>query len=374
MNVIATPAAVLRQQDTGRSNLNGPAFWSYSMKAAALTGLRKMEVIDVPRPVIKNDKDVLLKIAVVGVCGSDVHYYKSGRIGSKVVKYPYLIGHECSAIVEAVGKKVKTVAPGDEVAVEPAVSCHKCPQCKMGRENTCFNLKFLGTPGEGNGCLCEYIVMPEESCLPTKKRITLEEAAICEPFAIGVYTIKQSRLKKGEKIAILGSGPIGLSCLVAAKILSPAAIYTTDKRDYRVDFAKKTGASWAGNPDNCDVVKTIFKMEPLGLDIVCECAGQQQTIDQAVELLRAGGVLMLVGIPEVERVSFPIDHIRRKEITIINVRRQNRCAEHAIGLVADGKAKIGSFVTHRFKLEQAQDAFDLVADYRDGVIKAMIQL
>ena len=344
------------------------------MKAAALTALRKMEIIEIPRPIIKNGKDVLLKIKVVGVCGSDVHYYKSGRIGSKVVQYPYLIGHECAAIVEEVGKKVKKIKPGDEVAVEPAVSCHNCPQCKMGRENTCFNLKFLGTPGEGNGCLCEYIVMPEESCLPITKRITFEEAALCEPFAIGVYTIKQSRLKKGDKIAILGSGPIGLSCLVAAKIQKPEAIYATDKLDYRVDFAKKTGAGWAGNPDRCDVVKVIREMTPNGVDIACECAGQQQTIDQAVDLLRAGAVLMLVGIPEIERVSFPIDKIRRKEITIINVRRQNRCSEEAIDLVAKGKAKIASFATHRFKLDQSQEAFELVADYRDNVIKAMIQM
>ncbi len=344
------------------------------MKAAVLTGIRQMEIADVPKPVIKNDTDVVLKIEVVGVCGSDVHYYRTGRIGSHVVTYPYLVGHECSATVEAVGKKVKHVKPGDEVAVEPAISCHECPQCKMGRENTCLELKFLGTPGEGNGCLCEYIVMPEENCLATKGRISFEQAALCEPFAIGVYTIKQSRLAQNAKTAILGSGPIGLSCLVAAKIQKAGKIYMTDKLDYRVDFAKKTGATWAGNPDKEDIVKAILEQEPSGVDVACECAGSQETIDQAIELLRAGGLLMLVGIPEVERVSFAIDKIRRKEITIINVRRQNRCTEEAMELVAAGSAGIDSFATHRFKLEQAKDAFDLVADYRDGVIKAMIKL
>jgi threonine dehydrogenase-like Zn-dependent dehydrogenase len=216
--------------------------------------------------------------------------------------------------------------------------------------------------------------MPEENCFPTKGRLSLEQAALCEPFAIGVYTIKQSRLAKSDKIAILGSGPIGLSCLVAAKIQKAGKIYATDKLDYRVDFAKKTGATWVGNPDKCDVVKTILEMEPSGVDIACECAGEQETIDQAIELLRPGGLLMLVGIPEVERVSFAIDKIRRKEITIVNVHRQNHCAEKAIELVASGRAKIDSFATHRFKLEQAKNAFDLVADYRDGVIKAMIKL
>ena len=127
------------------------------------------------------------------------------------------------------------------LSVEPAVSCHKCTQCKMGRENTCLNLKFLGTPGQVSGCLCEYIVMPEDCCLPTKGALTLEQAALCEPFTIGVYTIKQSRLTKGNKIAILGSGPIGLSCLVAAKVQEAEAIYATDKLDYRVDCAKRRG-------------------------------------------------------------------------------------------------------------------------------------
>jgi len=344
------------------------------MKAAVLTGIRQMEITDVPKPAIEKDNDVLLKIAVVGICGSDVHYYRNGKIGSQVVTYPYLVGHECSAIVEQVGKKVKHVGPGDEVAVEPAIACHKCPQCKMGRENTCFNLKFLGTPSQGAGCLCEYIVMPEECCFPTKGRMSLEEAALCEPFAIGVYTVRQSHLAKGDKAAILGSGPIGLSCLVAAKIQGADAVYMTDKLDYRVDFAKKTGAKWAGNPDKEGIAGAISRLEPQGVDIAYECAGQQDAIDQAVDVLRPGGTLMLVGIPESDRVSFPIDDIRRKEITIINVRRQNGCAEQAMKLVGSGRAKIDHFATHRFELEQAKEAFDLVADYRDGVIKAMIEL
>ena len=107
------------------------------MKAAVLTGIRQMEIVDLPKPSIKNDNDVLLRVAVVGVCGSDNHYYLTGRIGSKIAQYPYLAGHECSATVEAVGKSVKRIKPGDMVAIEPAVSCHECYQCKMGRENTC---------------------------------------------------------------------------------------------------------------------------------------------------------------------------------------------------------------------------------------------
>ena len=343
------------------------------MKAVVLTGIRQMKLTDMPMPGIKKDTDVLLKIKKVGVCGSDVHYFSTGRIGDQIVKYPYLVGHECSAVVAEVGRSVKKVKTGDEVVVEPAVSCHKCEQCRMGRENTCYNLSFLGTPGQGDGCLCEYMIMPEECCLPTYGRITLEQAALCEPFTIGVYTVKQSGLCEDSKVAVFGAGPIGLSCMIAAQAKNAKAVYVTDKLDCRVDAARKNGAVWAGNPGKEDVVKAILKQQPLGLDVACECAGQQETIDQAVEVLRPGGVLMIVGIPEFERVCFPVSKIRKKEITIINVRRQNRCTQAAMDLVACGKAKIDFMITHRFRVEQAKEAFDMVAEYRDGVVKAMIE-
>jgi L-iditol 2-dehydrogenase len=344
------------------------------MKAAVLTGIRQMQVMDVPEPKIENDNDVLLKIEVVGVCGSDVHYYETGRIGSQVVQYPFIVGHECSATVKAVGDSVTRVKVGDQVVVEPAVSCHECDQCRQGRENTCFKLRFLGTPGQGDGCLCEYIVMPQESCFPTNGAIRLEQAALCEPFAIGVYSVKQSQISKNAKVAILGAGPIGLSCMAAAQAQSVEAIYMTDKLDYRVSIAKKAGAVWAGNPEREDIVKAILQREPLGMDIVYECAGQQETLDEAVELLKAGGKLILIGIPRVERVWFSIDKLRRKELSIINVRRQNKCTQKAIDLIAEGSVNIDFMITHRFKLEQTKEAFDMVAGYRDGVVKALIEI
>ena len=343
------------------------------MKAIVLTGIRRMEVVDVAEPMIKNDTDVLLKVEAVGVCGSDVHYYETGRIGSRVVKYPFIIGHECAATVKATGKAVRRVKLGDKVVVDPAASCHQCDQCKQGRENTCRNLRFLGTPGEGGGCLCEYIVMPEESCYPTNEEITFEQAVLCEPFAIGVYSVLRAEMPNKANIAILGSGPIGLSCLAAAQSEQPGRIYMTDKIKERTEIAKKAGAFWVGNPAQEDIVKAILERQDLGLDVVFECAGQQETIDEAVELLKPGGRLIIVGIPREEQIWFAIDEIRRKEITIVNIRRQNNCTQKAIDLIASGKAKIDFMVTHRFSFEQAKEAFDVVSEHRDGVIKALIE-
>lgn len=344
------------------------------MKAVVLTGLKRMELVDVPAPTIEKETDVLLKIERVGICGSDVHYYETGRIGKQIVEYPFIIGHECAATVEAVGGSVTRVKAGDQVMVEPAAPCHKCDQCAQGRENTCYNVRFLGTPGQGGGCLCEYLVMPEENCFPTKGKITLEQAALCEPLSIGFYAVKRACLPENADVAVLGAGPIGLSCLLNAKAGNARACYVTDKIDERVEGAKKGGATWAGNPNKQDIVKEILQQKSLGVDAVFECAGQQEAIDQAVEILEPGGKLVIIGSPRTERISLDISKVRRKEIAIINIRRQNKCVQAAIDLVAFGKVNADFMITHRFPFEQTQKAFDLVAGYHDGVIKAMISV
>jgi L-iditol 2-dehydrogenase len=342
------------------------------MKAMYLTALRQMELREVPEPVIKNDTDVLLKIETAGVCGSDVHYYETGRIGSQVVEYPFVIGHECSATVTELGSAVTNVKAGDPVAVEPSFSCHNCDQCKMDREHTCRNIRFLGTPGQASGCMCEYIVVPQENCIKTNGEITHEQGAFCEPLSIGIYSVKQAGFNKGANIAILGTGPIGLCVLTASIEYNAGRIYVTDKIDSRLEAAGKLGIEYAGNPDKTDIVEEILASEPLGVDCVLECCGQQDALDQALDILKPGGQLVIVGIPREDLIHFSADKFRRKEITIKYIRRQNKCVQPAIDLIASGKVNTDLLITHQFSLEQAQKAFDLLTDYRDGVIKAMI--
>jgi L-iditol 2-dehydrogenase len=344
------------------------------MKSQMLTGIRTMALCEVGAPKVINDTDVLLKIEYVGVCGSDVHYYETGRIGSQVVKYPYAVGHECSATVVDFGSAVKTLKKGEPVVVEPAVSCGQCDQCRAGRPHTCRNLKFLGCPGQIDGCLAEYLVMPAECCFPTKNRISLQQGVLCEPFAIGVYAVQQSHLQAGQTAAVFGAGPIGLSCLKAAQAQGVEKIYVTEIIPDRIEIARKAGAVWVGNPETENVVRKMADLEPGGIDVAFECAGQQETMDQAVDVLKPGGTLMLIGIPRAERISFCPDSIRRKEISIINVRRQNHCTQEAIALIAEGKVDLDFMITHTFEFDQSQRAFDFVADYKDGVIKALIKI
>jgi len=335
-------------------------------------GIRKMEIAEVPEPGINFPNEVKIKMKVMGVCGSDIHYYTSGNIGTQIVKYPFTVGHEGAGIVVEVGDAVSCVKPGDRVAIEPAMPCFNCDQCKQGRSHTCRNLRFLGNPGQAEGLLSEYIVMPETSCFPIPDNMSFDEAAITEPLAIGVYAVQQSGKVKGKNIGILGMGPIGESVLLPALVKGAASAFVTDKIDKRLDLAHQNGASWTGNPNKIDVVKGILEKENGGLDIVYECCGQQDALDQALQLLKPGGKLMLIGIPETNKVSFDINHMRHKEVTITNVRRQNECVEPAIDLIASGKISVTNWATHRYNLEDTQKAFELVANYEDGVLKAMI--
>ncbi len=342
------------------------------MQAMMLTGIREMEMKEVPIPMILKDDDVLVRMKRVGVCGSDIHYYVSGRIGSQVVHYPFTVGHEGAGQVEAVGKGVTRVKPGDRVAIDPAMPCWECDQCLAGRPHTCRNLRFLGCPGQAEGSLSEYIVMPETSCYRIPDSMTYDQAAISEPLSIGLYAVKQSVPMRGAKVGILGFGPIGMSVMLPALAMGAREIFVTDKIDARLRIASACGAKMVANPDSEDVVARIAGEVPELLDVVFECCGQQEAVDNAVELLKPGGNLMIIGIPEFDRWSFPVDKSRHKELCIQHVRRQNEAVQPALDMIGKGEVAVEAMATHRFRFEETKKAFDLVAGYGDGVMKAMI--
>jgi L-iditol 2-dehydrogenase len=215
--------------------------------------------------------------------------------------------------------------------------------------------------------------MPETSCIPLSSGLDYTQAAISEPLAIGLYAVKNSAAVQNANIGILGFGPIGMSVLLPARAAGVNRIYVTDKIRERLEIAKKTGVHWGGNPDAVDVVSEIKGHEPLLLDIVYECCGQQDAMDQAIELIKPGGKIMIVGIPEAERWSFNADLMRRKEITLINVRRQLHCTEDALRKIDQGVLDVSSMATHHFSFDRTKEAFELVARYGDGVMKAMIE-
>jgi len=342
------------------------------MKAMMLTGIRQMDMREVPDPVLTDSHDVKIRLLVLGICGSDIHYYVSGRIGSQVVTYPFTVGHESAGVVVETGPAVTRVKEGDIIAVEPAMWCGTCDQCLAGRHHTCRRLKFLGCPGQAEGALSEYIVMPENSCFPLPANLNPDHGAISEPLSIGVYSVKKAGDITNSDIAILGYGPIGMSVMLAAKANGAASVSVTDKIGSRLAIAEKEKASWTGNPLNNDILKEISHIRPSGLDVVFECCGQQEAVDQAVEILKPGGRLVIVGIPEFDKWTLDVDKTRRKEISIQFIRRQLNCVDDSIRMMSEGIIDVSNMITHRFPFERTKEAFDLVDGYHDGVMKAMI--
>ncbi len=337
-----------------------------------LTGIRQMEMMNVPDPLITRPDEVKIRMLALGVCGSDIHYYTQGKIGSQEVRFPFTVGHEGAGIVAETGSEVKKVKPGDKVAIEPSLPCGQCDQCLTGRSHTCRRIRFLGCPGQAEGALSEFIVMPEANCLPLPGNLNADHGSISEPLAIGIYSVKKSGGVRGLRIGILGFGPIGMSVMLAAKADGAEKIYVTDKIGERLAIAIKEDADYTGNPLRDNIIENIRNFESSGLDVVFECCGQQEALDQAVDLLKPGGKIIIAGIPEFDNWSLNVENTRRRELMVQFIRRQVDCTETAIEMMHTGRIDISNMATHRFPFSRTKEAFDLVASYRDGVMKAMI--
>ncbi|MCP4376635.1 MAG: zinc-binding dehydrogenase, partial [bacterium] len=238
----------------------------------------------------------------------------------------------------------------------------------------CRNQAFLACPGQLDGALAEFIVMPAECCFAVPESMTDDEVTIVEPLSVGLYACGLSPENPPKRAAILGAGPIGLSVLLCLKAAGTEEIFVTDLLPERLETAAAMGATWTGLHPAQDVAAEILARTESGVDNVFECAGQQETLDQCTQVLRPGGTMLAIGIPQLERVSFNPDIIRRKEIRLQNVRRQNGCVQSTIDLISTGRANVTPMVTHHFDLDGSRDAFEMVADYRDGVIKAIINV
>jgi len=344
------------------------------MRACLLAGIGEFALQELPDPQIRHAREVLVRIRMVGVCGSDIHYFTSGRIGDAVIHYPFIIGHEAAGVVEAVGPGVSRLRPGQKIAIDPALSCGRCDQCLAGRENTCRHLLFRGAPGQLPGCMCEYVVLDERQCFSVSDALSFELAALSEPLAVGVYAVERSRIAAGAFAAVLGAGPIGLSILHLLAVLGHGPLFVTDKVEARLDYARQLGPLWAGNPDRVEVEAEISRLAPRQLDMVYECTGDAEALRQGIRLLKPGGRLVIVGIPEENEIVLPIHELRRREIDILNIRRQAGATQKAVDLLESGALRMADMATHHFPLAEAAAAFKLTAARADGVIKAMITL
>jgi L-iditol 2-dehydrogenase len=346
-----------------------------TMRAARLHGIHDLRLEELPRPT-PGSGEVLLKVASVGVCGSDVHYYLEGRIGSQVVTAPIIMGHEFSAGVAELGPGIEGLDVGQLVAVEPGISCGECEPCQHGHPNLCPNVRFCGTPPI-NGVFAEYTVMPAGNCFPLPPGFGPVEGAMLEPLGVAIHSVDLAHLRPGYTVAVLGAGPIGLLIAAVAKASGASAVYMTEPLAYRRQFALDYIADAALDPyeKGTDVVAEIMRLTGgRGVDVAFEAAGASEAPQQAAAVTRIGGKVIIAGIPADDTMAMNASTVRHKGLTIKLVRRMKHTYPRAIRLVQTGMVDVKSLVTHTFPLERTAEAFEIVAAYDDGVLRAVIQV
>ena len=327
-----------------------------------------LENVEIPTP---GENEVLVKVKVCGICGSDIHSYKGKH---PFVHPPIVLGHEFSGVIHRVGDGVKNFSSGDRVVVEPNIVCGKCYNCLHGRYNICTNLKVIGCVGY-DGAFSEYIVVPENKVLKLPDGISFDDAALVEPLAVAVHAVRKSGQKIGDRVLILGAGTIGLLTLQVANLAGAREVIITDLLSYRLEKAKNLGADKVINPELEDLVELIHKeYGKEGIDLIYDCVGVDKTISQAIQIARKGTRIMVVGVPE-EKIKIDLSLIQDRELEIIGSLMYIReDFIEAIDLVQKEKIKADSFVTHHFKLKDIEKAFRLVTEGKEKILKVLIQV
>jgi len=342
------------------------------MKAALLYKPYDLRIEEMDIPEI-GPNEVLLRIRAVGICGSDVHFYRTGRCGSFVVKEPLVLGHEASGEVVEVGENVTNVKKGDRVAIEPGFPCGFCFYCKSGKYNLCPNVKFYGAPPI-HGAFREYAPAHAAFVYKLPENLSFEEGALIEPLAVGMQGVRRCQLEDGSIVAILGCGPVGLLTLQAAKASGAGYAIATDLLDYRLELAEKLGADVTINAGKEDVVKKVMEVtDGRGVDVVFEVSGSEKAFRDALRIVRPGGSIVQIGIFEKEEISFDPALIVDKELTIYGVFRYANAYEPAIRLVSSGKIKLRPLITHTFPLDEIVRAFEVVIKKEGNPIKVIVR-
>ncbi|MBO1265200.1 zinc-binding alcohol dehydrogenase family protein [Proteiniclasticum sp. SCR006] len=326
------------------------------MKAIQITEPRKLEIVEVEKPMLKDSDEVMIKVKAAGICGSDVHIYHGTN---PMATYPRIIGHEFTGEVVEVGTSVQNVAIGDKVVVEPILYCGECYACRSGRPNVCEKLEAMGVHVDGG--MREFIVVPSAKAHKVSPDLPYEMSVVVEPFTIAAQSTWRGDVKKGETCLIMGAGPIGQAILQYA-LLKGATCIVSDIDNERLDDAKKLGATHVINPLEVDVVEKARELTGgSGPNVTIDSACTLKTFEQAVEMTSPAGRVVVLGF-SVEPSKIAQVHITKKELTIVGSRLQTNKFGEVIGYLNTGALNPEGFVTHKFHFLDAQKAMDLVED------------
>jgi L-iditol 2-dehydrogenase len=341
------------------------------MRAAVLHGRGDLRLEQVQVPERKPD-EVLVRVSVNGLCGSDIHFFTKGELGPFKVTTPYIPGHEaCGVVVEAAstgqGPRV-----GQRVAIEPGIPCRHCEFCKGGRYNLCPDVVFMSAPPV-DGTFAEFVTLAADFAHPVPEHVDDESAAFIEPVSVGVQACKRAGLQAGQTVTVLGAGPIGLVTLLVARAFGATAIYAVDLLENRVNLAGKLGAAAAIDGRRTDPVEAIMELTGgRGTDIVFDTTGSARACQSTPHLARRGGVVTLVGWPDPGTLPYAVEMVLEKELDVRGVNRYANTYPTAIALMASGKLDVRPLVSHRFPFDQVVEAFGFAVEHPDETIKVMI--
>ena len=327
---------------------------SDTMRASVMTGVGTLKIEDRPVPA-PGAHEVLVEVAAVGVCGSDVHYYRHGRIGDFVVEDPMILGHELSGRVAAVGDQVDPTRVGQRVAVEPQHPCRRCKQCMAGRYNLCPYMEFYATPPI-DGAFCRYVVIDSEFAHPVPDSMSDEAAALLEPLSVAVTTMRKAHVAPGTSVLIAGAGPIGVICAQTARAFGAARIVVSDPLESRREAVLRFGATEVVDP----MVDDVAALDPQ-VDAFIDASGAAPAVVSGIKAVGPAGYVVLVGMGSGD-YPLPIGHIQNMEINVTGVFRYTDTWPAAIHLVNSGAVDLDGMVTGRYDLEHVGDALDSDTD------------
>ncbi|EFO15989.1 hypothetical protein LOAG_12517 [Loa loa] len=328
----------------------------------------RMEEREIPVP---KSGQLLLKVAVVGICGTDISFWTRGEIGPFKPLKPMIMGHECSGIVSGLGPDVKGFIIGDRVAVEPGLPCRKCQLCKRGRYNLCHQMEFFALPPT-DGAMRQFVTVDADYCFKIPNNMSMEEASFLEPLSVGLHACRKAKIGIGNKVLVLGAGPVGLITMMIAKATNATMALITDINDQRLKVAKEVGADETLNVNGLsteDAVRIIVEKLGEAPDVVIECCGVQSSIELAIKSVKDGGTVMLVALGA-EYVKVPILEVVAKEVNLHGVIKYSNTWPAAIEMIRSGKIKLDKLTLAHYKLDEALEAFKYAQ--KGEVIKVFI--
>lgn len=319
---------------------------------------RREEPIPTPGP-----DEAVVRIRANGICGSDVHFFRDGRLGNFLVTEPYIPGHECSGEVHAVGAQVDAVKVGDAVTIEPGIPCGRCDTCKSGRYNLCPQVRFLSEPGV-NGTFCDYVAVRADMLHRLPSSMDLELGALVEPAAVAVHGVNMAGNLYGKTGAIFGAGPIGLLTMLAFQAAGGGRAICIDINEARLQRAKELGADEVIRNRDVDLTDIC--------DVSFETAGSPITTAQLFAATRPAGHVVQIGWPTGNVVPMDIALLMEKELTYAGLNRYANVYPAAIAWLADGRIPGERLFTHRRGFEEIPEAFAYTAEHPDEVVKMLV--